>query len=115
MEPGRIQRLRERILEERRRILGAVRGIEAEIRGWSAQRPVEFNERGEEETALHLLSELDVRQRRELTCIEQALARMRAGTYGICFRCGEDIPEDRLEAAPYTTLCKGCARASASA
>jgi len=112
MEFERMERLRERILENRRKILQAIRGIEAEIAGWSEQHPVEFNERGEEETAVHLLSELDLRQRRELSEIEEALARIRSGTYGICFQCGEDIPEDRLLAAPYTTLCKVCAHKS---
>lgn len=44
----------------------------------------------------------------ELRAIEYALARIRAGSYGICRACGEPIPEERLEAIPETPLCIDC-------
>lgn len=37
--------------------------------------------------------------------IDAALARIDAGTYGLCERCGEPIDADRLEALPWATLC----------
>ena len=37
--------------------------------------------------------------------IEQALARMDEGTYGICSRCGKPIEKARLKALPYVDLC----------
>jgi RNA polymerase-binding transcription factor DksA len=37
-----------------------------------------------------------------------ALARMDAGTFGSCERCGNAIPEERLEALPTATLCVAC-------
>jgi DnaK suppressor protein len=37
--------------------------------------------------------------------IERALARMDAGTYGICSRCGKPIEKTRLKALPYVDLC----------
>ena len=40
--------------------------------------------------------------------VEDALARMEAGTYGICDRCGQVIPEDRLEAYPTAHYCMTC-------
>ena len=42
--------------------------------------------------------------------IEEALARIDDGTYGTCNRCGKPIPEERLEAVPYATLCVECKR-----
>lgn len=42
--------------------------------------------------------------------VEAALAKVEAGTYGICERCGESIPIARLDALPYSTLCVDCAR-----
>jgi RNA polymerase-binding transcription factor DksA len=41
--------------------------------------------------------------------IDAALARLDAGTYGSCERCGSPIPEGRLEARPTTRRCVGCA------
>ena len=37
--------------------------------------------------------------------VERALAKLDEGTYGICDRCGALIPEERLEARPWTSLC----------
>ncbi len=37
--------------------------------------------------------------------IDAALARVDAGTYGTCAVCGVAIPEERLDAVPYATLC----------
>ena len=42
--------------------------------------------------------------------VEEALARIDAGTYGICRVCGKQIPAERLEALPWTTLCIDDAR-----
>jgi RNA polymerase-binding transcription factor len=40
--------------------------------------------------------------------IDRAVARLDAGAYGRCERCGQEIPEERLEAVPYATLCVTC-------
>jgi RNA polymerase-binding transcription factor DksA len=37
-----------------------------------------------------------------------ALARIDAGTFGSCERCGNPIPPERLEAIPTATLCVAC-------
>lgn len=48
-------------------------------------------------------------QRDERAEVVAALARLDAGTYGICARCGRPIPAARLEARPMATLCVACA------
>jgi RNA polymerase-binding transcription factor DksA len=53
---------------------------------------------------------LEQTQERETT-LEQALARIQAGTYGRCANCGEPIHPDRLAVMPDTKLCIRCARA----
>ena len=40
--------------------------------------------------------------------VQQALARIEHGTYGRCSNCGQPIPEKRLEAIPWATLCLTC-------
>lgn len=37
--------------------------------------------------------------------IDEALGRIDDGTYGTCATCGAVIPEERLAAVPYATLC----------
>ncbi|MCU0959211.1 MAG: TraR/DksA family transcriptional regulator [Pirellulaceae bacterium] len=50
-------------------------------------------------------SQLAEVESRELTQIENALERMRNGTYGICEVTGRQIPLARLQALPYATMC----------
>lgn len=45
----------------------------------------------------------------ELADIDDALARVSDGTYGVCASCGRDIPPARLEARPMTRECVACA------
>jgi RNA polymerase-binding transcription factor len=40
-----------------------------------------------------------------LAQINRALARLDDGSYGSCERCGKPIPEERLRARPWATLC----------
>ena len=60
------------------------------------------------------LQEIDVEQaildneKTLLAEVQQALARIDNGTYGICSNCGQPIPEKRLEAIPWATLCVTC-------
>lgn len=39
---------------------------------------------------------------------ERALARMIAGTYGVCESCGQAIGKARLQAFPRATMCVSC-------
>lgn len=47
--------------------------------------------------------------RHHLSEVDAALARLDAGTYGVCERCGAPIGEARLDALPAARTCIGCA------
>lgn len=49
--------------------------------------------------------------RSNLRDVERALAKMDAGTYGVCERCGKPIGDERLDAIPWAILCIDCKRA----
>lgn len=51
---------------------------------------------------------LKEREQKLLKKIDEALNRMETNTYGICERCGQEIPYKRLKARPVTTLCIEC-------
>jgi len=53
---------------------------------------------------------LEEHDERLLQSIDAALARIDDGTYGKCVNCGAQIPEERLEAMPWATLCIDCKR-----
>jgi DnaK suppressor protein len=47
----------------------------------------------------------------KLRDVERALAKLDEGTYGACDACGALIPEERLAAIQWATLCVRCAAA----
>ncbi len=58
----------------------------------------------EREKSAALLATLE----RKLDSIEAALRALDKGLYGICERCGQPIPPERLEVKPDATLCVQC-------
>ncbi len=48
------------------------------------------------------------RERDKLQAIEDALARIEEGSYGVCENCESDIAPGRLDAMPFSLLCVSC-------
>jgi DnaK suppressor protein len=53
------------------------------------------------------ISLMEMRNRRRQS-IDEALTRLREGTYGMCAECGVEISEKRLQAVPFAKLCVEC-------
>lgn len=51
---------------------------------------------------------LAAREGKYLVYLEEALTRIRKGTFGVCKVCGELIPKARLLAVPTATKCVNC-------
>jgi RNA polymerase-binding protein DksA len=111
---------RDALLEERRRVEHALGALRDDHRG-------SLDDEVEEVTGTtdnHLADTASATLGREidytlgensetvLAEIDAALARIEAGTYGICTNCGEEIPLQRLEAYPWASLCIACKRRS---
>lgn len=43
-----------------------------------------------------------------LRMVEEALARIREGSFGLCISCGNEINQKRLEAVPWARYCIDC-------
>jgi RNA polymerase-binding protein DksA len=108
---------RQRLLDERRRVLDAIDNIHAENPGSIGEETEELgfhdNHPGDIATATfdrEMASTLEENSTHVLTEIDAALCRIEEGTYGVCKRCGNSIGEERLEALPWATLCIDCKR-----
>jgi DnaK suppressor protein len=55
-----------------------------------------------------VVDSLDNAATSELNAIEQAIARLDAGRYGLCTTCGHEIGTKRLKAVPYAEQCQSC-------
>ena len=60
------------------------------------------------ESDRNLVLRMRDRERKLLTKIDEAFARIESGSYGRCEECEEEIGLERLKARPVTTLCIGC-------
>ena len=73
---------------------------------------IQFDEESGEGDTLNVERERDLalsaQAREAVVEIDRALAKMDAGTYGVCERCGHPIPKARLKALPYAALCVAC-------
>jgi RNA polymerase-binding transcription factor DksA len=104
-----LEKRREELLAMRSRITGAVIHLHEGEDGIDEHRPARGGQHPAEKAAALLEKEIDesvegsvehvVRE------IDDALARIDAGTYGVCAVCGKPIPEERLDAVPYAVLC----------
>ncbi len=73
---------------------------------------IQFDEESGEGGTMNIDRERDLalsaQARAAVDEIDHALAKIQAGTYGTCERCGQPIPKARLKALPYARLCVGC-------
>ncbi len=99
-------KLKERLLEEERQLLHEIAMLDAAVRTGEVDVEVEEGdpELMEREKNVALLSTL----KRRLESVRAALRAMEHGTYGVCERCGAEIPLERLEIYPDTSLCVKC-------
>ncbi|MGH7913518.1 MAG: TraR/DksA family transcriptional regulator [Candidatus Binataceae bacterium] len=51
---------------------------------------------------------LSDRERVKIKQIDDALGRLDEGSYGMCESCGLEVGEERLQALPFTRLCRDC-------
>jgi DnaK suppressor protein len=108
--------LRERLQEERERVLEEISELDADLSkslgDSSGESP--YDQHMAETAGATLDREIDLtleeNARAALAKIDRAMHKLEEGTYGQCDKCGKPIGEGRLEIAPYATLCVGCKR-----
>ena len=103
------------LLAERARYLKSADALKAEADALVNEREpgdVQFDEESGEGDSLAVERERDLalsaQARAAIEQIDEAVAKIRAGTYGHCDNCGTTIPKERLKALPYAALCVKC-------
>ncbi|MEZ0361782.1 MAG: TraR/DksA family transcriptional regulator [Hydrogenobacter sp.] len=106
-----LESLRAKLLEEKAKILERYRKKEdtqARI-GEEVKEPGDLEDLSQMTYTQELLDTLSAREVFMLREIDYALQKMDAGSYGICEYCGEEIPQERLLAIPWTRYHAHCA------
>ena len=102
-----LQRYKDLLLEKQRELSSAKPEIEARLPGaggWEGDLIDQANANAEAE----LQSRLHQTDGPLLRAIEEALGRVRRGTYGVCETCKHPISKARLEAVPWSRHCRDC-------
>lgn len=103
------------LLEERAEYVAKAEELKAEADTLAAESEpgdIQFDEEGGEGNTSNVEREVDLvlsaQARAAVDEIDRALAKIEAGTYGICEKCNKPIPHARLKALPYAALCVQC-------
>ena len=98
-------RERQKLLDEQKRIAGELERLREALK---VEVDVDAEEGDpdliEREKNVALVSNLEVK----LARVHAALRSIEKGKYGVCERCGKEIPTERLDVRPDTTLCVTC-------
>jgi RNA polymerase-binding transcription factor DksA len=100
----------ERLRSRRRVLFDRYRDVNALADAELAEREIEQMDAATEQWDAQVLSRLGEHDASRLVALDAALARVEAGTYGVCMRCEEPIEPGRLAVLPEATLCADCAR-----
>jgi RNA polymerase-binding transcription factor DksA len=109
MERKRIEQIEKKLLERRRAINGVLTHLKRESEEVTESRQTDWLDHAWEENAARTVDRLTELYRAELDGIEDALARIRTGTFGACAACHHTIEAMRLEFFPQTRFCAACA------
>jgi RNA polymerase-binding protein DksA len=110
-----LESMKTKLLSERERIVGDLESLEettastpkdssGDLSSYSSHMADQGSDSMEREKAFLFASV----KRRRLDEIDLALARIDAGTFGVCEACGNPIPAKRLERMPGASLCVAC-------
>ena len=101
------ERYKQLLLAKRREIeAGAIGTIRAA--GEPGERQADVIDQATEAAQADLQVHLHQTDSRLLRAIEEALARIERDTFGVCGTCNRPISTARLDAVPWTHLCRDC-------
>ncbi|MGD8453314.1 MAG: TraR/DksA C4-type zinc finger protein [Phycisphaerae bacterium] len=113
MTPAETEEFRRALLEKRAELVGdvgtlqeeALRGSRREAAGDLSSMPVHMADLGTDNYEMEFSLGLLQGRREMLQEIEDALERIRQGTYGVCLATGKPIGKARLRATPWARFC----------
>lgn len=109
MEKAFVEKMEQKLIEQRNTILESIASQNEDLK-----KIVETADVGDEIDVASdvvdgkMLESLSAQDQNRLRLINNALDRIKQDKYGLCLRCGKEIPEERLEALPYAFMCINC-------
>lgn len=107
MKDNELKKLKKQLEAMKKDIYADVEETLSEMNAQSGNIP-DPNDRATVESDRSFELRLRGRERKLMEKINEALGRIKEGSYGICEECGEKISVKRLEARPVAELCIDC-------
>jgi DnaK suppressor protein len=108
MDKRRVRVFRDRLLDRRESLVGQVQQAELYSRERDAEATQDPADMAANAYTKELLVSMSDNDRQLLNLIDEALERMEDSGFGKCVRCGQALPEKRLEAVPWARHCVRC-------
>ena len=101
-----VEQRRAQLETRRSELLERMRSVEEELE--SHANP-DWEDMAVERETDEVLEGMGLTAQAEVVRIDAALARIDAGDFGTCVKCGATISEERLDLVPFTPFCRHCA------
>jgi RNA polymerase-binding transcription factor len=108
MDKRRVRVFRDKLLDRRESLVGQVQQAELYSRERDSEATQDPADMAANAYTKELLVSMSDNDRQMLNLIDEALERMDDSGYGKCVRCGQALPEKRLEAVPWARHCVRC-------
>jgi DnaK suppressor protein len=105
-----ILKLRDNLVRRRDALRRALQGDLSLLQELHQQKTGDVLDAAADTVQDELNSQLVEVESRELVAIDEAIAKMETGDFGVCEGCNKPIPITRLKAIPYATDCIECRR-----
>lgn len=112
-----LEEQKEMLIEEKKKIenrLGSFAKESEDHKGeWTSNMPdfdkgTSLEEEADEVEEFGMRLALEQSMEEQLKAVDLALIKIKKGTYGICDKCGKEIPQGRLKAYPQASFCQKC-------
>lgn len=109
MDKEFIQQMKKKLLDEKQEIIDSLSTNNNDSRKILEENSARDSvDEAADAIDLKMLQSIGEKDANRLNLINGALTRIEIGKYGLCMKCGKQIPEPRLECIPYAMLCIEC-------
>jgi DnaK suppressor protein len=108
MERKRLEQFQKKLLQKQQELMHAVARNEQDGRAADEEATQDIADKATNSYTKEFLFHQSNADRNQLQLVNDALGRIREGTFGECATCGEELNLKRLEAVPWASLCISC-------
>jgi DnaK suppressor protein len=108
MDKKKVDYFKKRLLTKQEEVLRQVTKTEQDGREADEEATQDIADKAANSYTKEFLFHQSDENRRLLMLVTEALDRMKAGSYGLCVACQEEVQQKRLEAVPWARHCIEC-------